>query len=249
MGSLKRVTAAAEAPAVASAVLSLGSVLLLAALSMEIASGDAARWDTPVHAWFVGHRSEVFTGLMESVTWFGSTVVLIPVLIAVGGYLVWSRRSWSTTLFVWAAFAGAVILGDAGKELFARARPPATDMITHAGGYAFPSGHSVQAMTGWGLLTVLAVTSGTLRRRPRAVFTLISVVVIALVGTSRLYLGVHWLSDVIGGFLLGVAWLSLLFAVRARRGRFGLPPPCPIVLVESDDFALDDEVWEDNDTP
>lgn len=248
MGSLKRVGAAAKTPVAALVVLSVGFVLALAALSVEVAAKHTGGWDRPVHAWFVGHRYGAVTGLMEALTWLGSTAVLVPVLLAVGGYLVWSRRSWSTPLFVWAAFAGAVVLGEAGKVIFGRARPPAADMITRAGGYAFPSGHSVQAMTGWGLLAVLAVASGTLRRRTRLALAWACAVVIVLVGTSRLYLGVHWLSDVIGGFLLGAAWLSLLLAFRAGRGRLGPPPPRTVVLVEGDDLAQDDDVWEDTDT-
>ncbi|SNS74682.1 phosphatase PAP2 family protein [Actinomadura mexicana] len=246
MGWHTRTTAVHRTPTVL-ALLAFGWAMALTALIVDVMAGEAGRWDAPVHAWFLGHRLGPVTVLMETVTWLGSTAVLIPLVVAVGGYLVWSRREWGTTLFVWVAFAGSVVLGEAGKALLARPRPPVSDMIVRTGGFAFPSGHSVQAMTCWTLLAVLTATGGTLRRRTCVVFAWISAAITVLVGLSRLYLGVHWLSDVIGGFLLGAVWLLFLLAVRGRRGRLGPSAPRTIVLAEGDDLWQDDEVWEDID--
>ncbi|MEU9867919.1 phosphatase PAP2 family protein [Actinomadura sp. NPDC048021] len=246
MGWHTRTTAVHRTPTVL-ALLAFGCAIGLTALTVDVTAGEAGQWDAPVHAWFLGHRLGPVTVLMEAVTWLGSTAVLIPLFVVVGVYLVWSRREWGITLFVWVALAGSVVLGEVGKVLLARLRPPVPDMIVRVGGFSFPSGHSVQAMTCWTLLAVLAATAGTLRRRTRVVFAWISAAIIVLVGLSRLYLGVHWLSDVIGGFLLGAVWLLLLLTVRGWRGRLGPPAPRTIVLVEGDDLWQDEEVWEDID--
>lgn len=93
-------------------------------------------------------------------------------------------------------------------------------MLTPTGGYAFPSGHSTQAVVVWGLLAAFAV-SGPWRttRRFRVPVLCAAAVVILLIGLSRIYLGVHWVTDVAGGFALGGAWLALLLAARSRRQR------------------------------
>ncbi len=156
---------------------------------------------------------------MKSVTWLGSTVVLIPLVLVVGGYFVLRRRDWKPLGKLGASLLGAVVLYDIVKPLVARARPPVRFDVGYTFfGFAFPSGHTTQAIAVWGMLALPA--AGMMRRR-RYVPFVVAPLIVLVVGASRIYLGAHWLSDVLGGFALGGLWLCLVvmaMLVRARPG-------------------------------
>lgn len=116
---------------------------------------------------------------------------------------------------LWAAFGGAVILYDGFKTLISRARQPAAGMLTHASGLAYPSGHTTQTIATWGIIAILLATG----RPPRTRIQLMAIAasVILLVGASRIYLGTHWLTDVLGGYALGGTWLALILAFHLKR--------------------------------
>jgi undecaprenyl-diphosphatase len=171
--------------------------------------------DRRVQDFAVGHRTPWLNGLLEAWTWLGSTTVLVPVLLAVSVYLWWRRRDLYAVAYLWVALGGCMVLYRVFKSVIGRARPPVAEMLTHAGGYAYPSGHATQAITTWGILTALAVAGRS--GRTRALLLGAAGLVIVLVGVSRIYLGVHWFTDVIGGFTLGATWLTVLLAGRRFR--------------------------------
>jgi len=182
-----------------------------------VAHDELARVDPRFESFVVAHRVAWATGLMKSVTWLGSTVVLIPVVLIVGGYFVLRRRDWKPLGKLGAALLGAVLLYDIVKPLVGRARPPARfDLGYTFSGYAFPSGHATESLAVWGMLALL--TAGMMRGH-RYVPFVVATLVVALVGASRIYLGAHWLSDVLGGFALGGLWLALLVAVMLSRAK------------------------------
>jgi undecaprenyl-diphosphatase len=175
--------------------------------------------DRRVQAFMVGHRTPWLNALLETWTRLGSTTVLVPVLLAVSVYLVWHRRDLYAVVYLWTALVGAMLLDQVFKHAIGRARPPVAEMLTPTGGYAYPSGHTIQAITIWGILAALAVAGRD--RRTRALLLAAAGLVIALVGVSRIYLGVHWFTDVVGGYALGTAWLTVLLTVRLRRRASG----------------------------
>ena len=128
-----------------------------------------------------------------------------------------AARQWTASAFLAAAsLAPAVNLGL--KELVARPRPDVHLALVQESGYAFPSGHAVFAAAFCGALIVLAGESGVLRDRTglkRTVQGVLLLLVLA-VGASRVYLGVHWPSDVIAGFIFAAAYLGLLCVIRNR---------------------------------
>jgi membrane-associated phospholipid phosphatase len=190
-------------------------------------AGPISRIDRPIHQWIVHHRPGALNAIMETVTWLGSSAVLVPLLAAAGAWLLYSRRDLRAAGYLWGGYAGVVILANLGKALIARPRPSRTDMLMAAGGYSFPSGHTAQATTAWILLAVMATAAaGPSRARIAGCCT-----AVALVAISRVYLGVHWPTDVLGGLLLGIAWTALLTTIWHPH----LAPVRGVVVYEGED--------------
>jgi undecaprenyl-diphosphatase len=199
-------------------VLATGTVCaaVFAGLTSYVLAGlPVTALDRRVQAFAVGHRTSWLNALLEAWTRLGSTTVLVPVLVVVSAYLWWRRRDLCAVAYLWVALGGCMVLYQVFKSVIGRARPPVAEMLTQAGGYAYPSGHATQAITTWGILAAFAVAGRS--GRTRAVLLGGAGLVIVLVGVSRIYLGVHWFTDVIGGFALGATWLTLLLAVSRFR--------------------------------
>jgi len=194
------------------AALSLG---MFAVLTADVLTGAGiVRLDPGVHAFAVTHRSGWLSLVLQALTWLGSTIVLIPLLAGASVLVLGRRRDLPTAAVLWIGFGGALILYKLIKSLVDRARPPATDMITHATGAAYPSGHATQAIVGWGLLAL--VLWGGRSARIRLVLLTLTTGVVLLVGASRIYLGAHWFTDVLAGYALGGAWLALTVALHLK---------------------------------
>jgi undecaprenyl-diphosphatase len=179
--------------------------------------------DPSVATFVAGHRLAWLTPLMQLVTWLGSSFFIVPLGVAVGGYLWRRHRIWHPLAMMAAAFLGAAALYDMVKPAVARSRPPAALQVGGPDeGWAFPSGHATQSIAFYGMLAVVLIGSAA-PRRWRA-FAIGAALITLVVGASRLYLGVHWLTDVLGGYALGLAWLAvvmvmtLILEARPRRG-------------------------------
>jgi undecaprenyl-diphosphatase len=189
-------------------IIAVGAVWTLLGLLQDVlAHEELAIFDYRAHAWVVAHRIGWLNPVMLAVTWLGSNAVLIPVLVATG-LVVWRlRRSWRPALDAAVVYAWALLLYSLIKQLVHRHRPPTSDWLGHASGWAFPSGHTTQATAAWGIVCVLACTGRS--KRAKAVLVCVTGVIVLGVAGSRVYLGVHWLTDVLAAMSLGVALLSL----------------------------------------
>jgi undecaprenyl-diphosphatase len=177
--------------------------------------GPTGLVDQPTETFLVTHRTAWLTDAMRLVTDLGAAAVLVPLVLVAGLGWRWRRGSWRPLALLGGAAVGAWAVQVAVKQLVERPRPPAGLALSHATGFAFPSGHATDAAAVYGMLAVLLARPG--RRAARAAALLAAVGVIALVGLSRLYLGVHWLTDVAGGVGLGAAWLVSLILVVGPR--------------------------------
>jgi undecaprenyl-diphosphatase len=156
------------------------------------------------------HAMIVFTEIGSPEAMTGLTV-----LVALG--LLMRRRRLLTLVWLLAMIATAV-LNLALKSVFTRDRPSFRDSIINESTYSFPSGHSMGSVVAFGLLTYFLLLVLTARREQVAV-VLLAAVLAGAIGFSRIYLGAHYFSDVVGGFAVGGAWLSVCVsgAESARR--------------------------------
>lgn len=187
-----------------------------------VANEEAVRLDPPVESFVLSHREAWLTALMKSVTWLGSIAVLIPVVVMLGGYfLIRKKHSWPAIGLI-TALVGAVALYHIVKRVVERPRPPLADSVGyHFSGWSFPSGHATQATAVWGMLALVLAAQGSVRSK--ALVLAAAAIVIASVGASRLYLGAHWLTDVLGGLALGGLWLCVITAAHLVAS--GRPSP------------------------
>ena len=167
-----------------------------------------------------------FVTVVKAVTWLGSTGVLWTV-IGVATVILAVRRQWRLAVYLLITGAGALILDPILKSLVGRLRPVVAHPVAHGTGNSFPSGHSLGSIVCYG--AVLLVFLPAARGRWRRVFIVVIAALVALIGISRILLGVHFLSDVVGAWALGVAWLGLTaFAFELTRSAVGKPVTHPV---------------------
>ncbi len=151
----------------------------------------------------------LFVTMMRTVTHSGDSIFWLIVLGAVGIWLIY-RRLFRLAAFLAVTAVGSSLLNGAIKSVVGRTRPALVDPIATATGKSFPSGHTQAALVGYGIL--LLVFLPIIARRWRLACAVIAVLVVLLVGFSRIALGVHYLSDVIGALIIGSAWLLVMTA-------------------------------------
>ena len=192
-----------------------GMTLILTKIAEDSINGDPLTLaDAQLNTWLYTHRSPNLTIAFLVVTSLGSTVVASCITVVVGLYLLWRRQTYWFAA-VWLSVFGGMLLNKFLKYIFHRPRPHFDDPILALTSYSFPSGHTMAATVLYGVLAALLVTK-IKRRSFRALVILAASFLIALVGFSRMYLGAHYLSDVLGAIAEGLAWLSLcLTAVSA----------------------------------
>jgi undecaprenyl-diphosphatase len=182
--------------------------IFLALTQDVVAHEEAVASDPTVMRFMVEHRVWWATVSMKAVTWLGSTVVLIPLVVALGVYLVRTKRGWRAVAVPVVAIIGADVWFFLVASMVGRPRPPAVFALVRVFGYSFPSGHATVAAAGW--ISAVVVLSSRAPWRWRVVGACVATVIVALVALSRLYLGVQWWTDVAGGLALGGAWVCLL---------------------------------------
>ena len=152
------------------------------------------------------HRSLLIGRLFFLLTWLGSVYTTVGLTLLGSLYLFWQKKI-RTIIILWFVLAGVGLTVQVGKRIFSRDRPLKVAYYMETG-YSFPSGHSATAMALYGYLAYWLVR-GRRRLRHPGLISAAAVSLILAVGFSRIYLGVHFLSDVIGGYLLGACWLIL----------------------------------------
>jgi membrane-associated phospholipid phosphatase len=172
------------------------------------------------HRYALSHHG--WTSAMRVVSDVGSPGAWWLILGVAAAWLAY-RRLWRLAAFVVVAGVGSSLLNHLIKATVDRARPALNDPVAVASGKSFPSGHAQSAIVGYGILLVVFLP--VIGRAWRALVVAVAVVLVLLIGLSRIALGVHYLSDVVGAYLVGTVWLAgLTAAFRAWRREARRPP-------------------------
>lgn len=189
-------------------VLLLVATLVFLALLSEVLEGEMLRLDSLAYGLFVeALRSDAITPIMEGFTSLASVIVVIVMTLLVAVFAPGRAPGWCAI----GNLAGTVVLNVLLKSLIQRPRPDGFRLVAETG-YSFPSGHSMVSMAFFGLI-IWMVWRYHRHDVMRYVWCALFAIVIVMVGISRIYLGVHYASDVIAGFCVSLIWLT--FYTRA----------------------------------
>jgi membrane-associated phospholipid phosphatase len=201
------------------AAVLVGGVAALAfvELSEEVIEGETAALDEAVSHWLRRWDSETLGALLAAVTTLGSTWVIV-VVVALGAAWSWRRGSRETAAVVTAVGISAGGLNWLLKWIFQRPRPSIFPDALVASGYSYPSGHTMASAAVYG---VIALAIWRLAPRARWPAVIVATALVFAIGLSRVYLGVHWATDVVAGLAAGVA----VFVAGAQAPRVLRTPP------------------------
>ena len=177
-----------------------------------IDEAEALPADTVLLMWMQARASPALDGFFVVVSRFGYEWGVIPLDLLLVAGLLWRRR-WRDATFAATALGGAALLNLGSKQLFQRVRPDLWESIAPESTFSFPSGHAMGAMALALTLVLLAWPT-----RWRHLVVLLAIVFVALVGISRVYLGVHFPSDILAGWCAALVWV-LGMHLLMYRGR------------------------------
>jgi len=206
------------------ATFGLGLLFVLLALLVRARWNPLIRLDTTVadslHAYAL--RNDWLVTALEVVSHVFDPLVF---RLVATGLAVWLLTAGRSRLAAWTLVTtwGSALLGAGLKLVVGRARPDLVDAVSTAPGRSFPSGHALGSVVGCGVLLLLL--GPLLSRAWRVLAWVAGGVIVLLVGFARVGLGVHYLTDVVAGWVLGIAWLAVTAVVfEAWRRDVGLPP-------------------------
>jgi undecaprenyl-diphosphatase len=194
--------------------------MLFDELSEAVAGkGRIVRFDQAAAGWMARHHSASGNRAALMISLLGNEVLYAIVGIIAVCYLI--RREWPRAVFLIIAFGGGTVLNTLLKTRYHRDRPIFANAFS-VDATSFPSGHAMAAFIGWGALAYL-IAAHFHHHAPRRVIFFLAMILIAAIGFTRVYLAVHFLSDVVAGYAAGAVWLfvcisAFRFAHLARVG-------------------------------
>lgn len=179
------------------------AIVLLAFINNEMVYAFDQWLGNPV----LSLRNTTLSAFFIAVTDFGDVYYIAISILLTSAFLIWKYRDYQAALWLAVqSIVGSVLLNQGLKLIFHRSRP-LVEHLVEQGGYSFPSGHSMGAMICYGGIVFLLSKKSTHKTYRNSLF-IIGTAVIFIVGLSRIYIGVHFSTDVIGGFSVGAAWLA-----------------------------------------
>ncbi len=200
-------------------LVSVAGLWLFSGVTEDVLNKDPlTAFDLTLLQAFRAHASPLSDRIVSMVTMLGSPVAMGLLGLGVAVILA-KRREWIVLSGWFAAFAGAGLLAAVLKIVVKRPRPVGAEMFLHGQTFSFPSGHALGSLVGYGMLAYLLIRGTHNRARREIIFFDASCLILAI-GLSRLYLGVHYFSDVIGGYAAGSIWLAACISgLEIVRGR------------------------------
>ncbi|WP_318509253.1 phosphatase PAP2 family protein [Bacillus sp. T3] len=201
-------------------IISVVSLIGFSMMALTISSHHIALFDKAVISFVQGFENPTLTSIMKIFTYIGNTKSVIVVSLLVLFFLFLTLKNHSEFVLFTIFIIATPILNGILKNFFHRARPDLHRLI-EIGGYSFPSGHAMNAMAAYGMIAFL-LWRHLRSALGRTVLILICSVFILMIGISRIYLGVHYPSDIIAGYFASGFWLSTViwFFQRYREKLF-----------------------------
>jgi undecaprenyl-diphosphatase len=177
--------------------------------------------DRGVEHWSDPRMTPFSIATLGTLTGFGGTITVVALGVATAAYAVWRWRSRAIPLFLAIVIGGQLLLADLIKGAVQRTRPDLRP-LAHFSGPSFPSGHTTAAAATFAAIAIVLGRDGSTGRRMLLAGSAVALAV--AVACSRVFLGVHWVTDVIGGLVLGWTWVALVaIAFGGRVMRFAAP--------------------------
>lgn len=205
----------------------LGGLIVAAAgtwafveVAEHVRSGRTQAFDDAVIRWMGAHHSATLDNIMIEITALGTGTVVLMIVVIAGLFLVLTQHKFSAILLLISTFGG-IVLNGVLKLGFNRPRPAIFVPEVHAVSSSFPSGHAMSSAIVYGTVAYLAAR---LHKRMWARWLVMTAafIVIALICISRMYLGVHYPSDVVAGVAIGFAWAGFCMATLEAIQKFGV---------------------------
>jgi undecaprenyl-diphosphatase len=192
------------------AAIAIAGTWAFAELAGHVSSGSTLAFDDAVLRWLGAHRVPTLDAVMLEITSLGTSSV-VAMVVGVAALFLWLNQHKHSAILLFVATAGGVILNNLLKLGFGRPRPEVIPWATTADFYSFPSGHAMSATIVYSTVAYLAARLQR-TRAARVAITSVAAIVIFLICLSRLYLGVHYPSDVLAGIIIGLAWAGFCMA-------------------------------------
>jgi undecaprenyl-diphosphatase len=218
----------------ASAAIGAGYLFAQLVEQVPLTTSVVYRSDQSIHTWFGHERQAAMTVLFETATNIGGLVGQ-AVIVAIVAATLLARKERASAIFVVVTAGTGALLNLGLKMIFERTRPDLATALVAARWYSFPSGHAMDSFITFGALAYLALRQPW-RWAAKSAGLAIALTTVVLVGLSRVYLGVHWASDIVGGWSAGTVWLASAIVafemlLRLRQRRRGAAPTSPAVDV------------------
>jgi len=188
----------------------LAAAAVFGAFAAVVEKGLTQGFDERVLRWIAQHRSPAMDEVMLEITTLGNGAVLVMLLLVASVFLWLTKHKWSVALLLFAVVGGKV-LNTVLKESFGRPRPSVVEAVDSVSSLSFPSGHAMSSFVAYGAVAYLVARLEPTRTLRAVTWTLACLIILGI-GVSRMYLGVHYPSDVLAGFLGGLAWLAFVAA-------------------------------------
>ena len=205
-------------------LVSVGALWLFGGVTEDVIHHDPLTLlDLQIVAWFRAHSTPALDHIGVAVSLIGSPVAM-SVLAVVVAIILAVRRRWILFAGWVCAFAGGGVLDWGLKRVVHRPRPTGASAFLIGNSFSFPSGHAMGSLVGYGMLAYLLVRFWAKTWRQRLTIIMIATILVVSIGLSRLYLGVHYFSDVVAGYAGALVWvaacISGLEITLDRRGQF-----------------------------
>jgi undecaprenyl-diphosphatase len=193
------------------ALIAVAFTWAFAELAGHVREGKTQAVDEAIMHWIADHQYPGLERTMLEITSLGTGLV-VGVLVLVAGMFLWLNSHKHSAVLLVAATVGGIVLNNLLKIGFSRPRPQVFEWGTHAGSSSFPSGHAMSSVIVYSMVAYLAARLQQ-RAASRVLTLLLAACAILSISVSRVYLGVHYPSDILAGMLIGLAWAGFCMAV------------------------------------